>query len=232
MTFGGYGRYAIYAAPSGALGRFGTAWLGWDAEAGQTVPHPAIAGLPRPADKITRTPRKYGFHGTLKPPFRLADGQSTDALDAALGAFCAAQTPVDIGHLSLTRIGPFLALTPDAPVPALTALAGTIVRRFDGFRAPLTEAELDRRRAAGLTAAQEALLVRWGYPYVMEEFRFHLTLTGPLPEAEAEAAQAALAPALAPLLADPYRLDDLSLFGERKDGRFHLLKRYRLTAGG
>ena len=40
---------------------------------------------------------------------------------------------------------------------------------------------------SGLTDRQEALLTQWGYPYVMEEFRFHITLTGALDPAHLDA---------------------------------------------
>src|SRR5262249_55850996 len=54
------------------------------------------------------------------------------------------------------------------------------VRDFDGFRAPLTDADRARRHPSRLTPRQRDYLERWGYPYVMEEFRFHMTLTGRL----------------------------------------------------
>ena len=229
MTLDGYRRYAIYTAPSGPLGRFGSAWLGWDAEAGSDVPHPEISGLPRPASELTATPRKYGFHGTMKPPFQLADGCSGSDLDAALAGFAAGQPAVGPIPLALTRIGPFLALTPRDATPALDALAAATVREFDRFRAPPRPDELARRRAAGLSARQQALMAKWGYPYVMEEFRFHLTLTGRLSPEDTIATETALAPYIAPLLEDPYPLGDLALFGEAPDGRFHMLRRHRLT---
>ena len=104
-----------------------------------------------------------------------------------------------------------------------------MVARFDPFRAPPDAVELDRRRAQRLTTRQEAMLQRWGYPYVMEEFRFHMTLTGPLPPAELAAVEAALAPILAPLLPAPFPIDALTLQGEDREGRFHQIARVPLT---
>lgn len=49
---------------------------------------------------------------------------------------------------------------------------------FDGFRAPLSLDERDRRLAAGLSGRQIGNLDKWGYPYVLEDFRFHMSLTG------------------------------------------------------
>jgi len=90
-------------------------------------------------------------------------------------------------------------------------------------------AELARRRAAGLTQRQDTLLLRWGYPYVMEEFRFHLTLTGKLDADLAETVQRYLVRTLAPVLPAPFRVEDLCLFGEDDQGRFHLIDRFALS---
>ena len=132
------------------------------------------------------------------------------------------------GPLAVRRIGRFLALVPGAPLDALSDLARDAVRTFEPFRAPLTEAEIARRRPESLSPRQRALLARYGYPYVMEEFRFHLTLTGPLPPG-ADRVEAAAQAWFAPWLDQPFRVDDLCLFGEDAEGRFHLLSRHALT---
>ena len=229
-----YSRYAVYfTLPQGALSAFGAAWLGWDAVQGKALAAPDVSGLPKPAHEITATPRKYGLHGTIKPPFRLVEGmaEGTDAagLKAALEDFCAGQAPVVLEGLHLSRLGHFLALTPEGDQSALAALAGAAVKALDAFRAPPAEAELARRRKSGLTERQEAYLLQWGYPYVMEEFRFHITLSGRLSPQEAQAVETALAPHLAPLLPRPFTVDALTLCGESEDGRFHELHRIALS---
>ena len=226
----GFTRFAVYAAPEpGPLADFAASWLGWDAARGVEVAHPALPGLPRPVDEITATPRKYGFHGTLKPPFRLAPGSTREALEADLAALVTRTSPVTLDGLSLTRLGGFLALTPDGDTSALAALAAACVRDLDCHRAPPSEDELARRRASGLSPEQEENLARWGYPYVMDDFRFHLTLSGRLPRPEADALRDILAPHLAPLIPRPFPIRDLCLFGEAPDGRFHILSRHALT---
>ncbi len=225
-----YHRYAIYVTPRpGQLAGFGAAWLGWDATAGVPCPHPALPGLPRPVAEITAAPRRYGFHGTIKPPFRLAEGRDAGALAEALAAFCAVTGPALLPGLDLARLGRFLALVPAGGTSGLDALAAAVVAGFDAFRAAPDPAELDRRRTQRLTTRQEALLQRWGYPHVMEEFRFHMTLTGPLPPAELAAVEAALGPILAPLLPAPFPIDALTLLGEDGEGRFHQITRVPLT---
>jgi len=223
-------RYAVYAAPQpGPLADFTASWLGWDPVAGAQRDHPEIEGLPRPVAELTATPRKYGFHGTLKPPFRLAGGTSRESLEADVAALADRLAPVELEGLHLSRIGRFLALTPQGGTAALERLAAEVVTGLDRHRAPASEAELARRRSAGLTPAQEAHLARWGYPYLMDEFRFHFTLTGKLEDSEAEAVMDVLAPLLAPLLPRPFRIADLCLFGEDEAGMFHLRGRYPLT---
>lgn len=221
-----YQRYAIYAAPEGALWDFASHWLGWDAARGQTLPHPHVEGLPRPLAEITETPRKYGFHATVKPPFRLAVGVSAEDLDWAADALCLRLSPVLIPGLRLARIGGFLALVSDNAPQGLSDLAARVVEALDPFRAPPEPEEITRRRPERLTPRQRAHLKDWGYPFVMDEFRFHLTLSGDLPDAEAEAVGQVLRMAVSPHLPEPFVLDSLCLCGEAADGRFHILQRY------
>ncbi|WP_238367785.1 DUF1045 domain-containing protein [Mesobacterium pallidum] len=220
-----YTRFAIYyLPPAGPLAAFGASWLGWDVESGAPVDHWDVPGI----DDVTMTPRKYGFHGTLKPPFRLADGRSPEGLAEAVAAMAAACAPARAEGLALTALGRFLALTPVGDVSGVARVAATSVRDLDAFRAPAPEAELERRRKAGLSERQEANLQAWGYPYVMEDFRFHLTLTGRLPKPELPAWMAE-ASGLLPDLPAPFVLDAVALVGERSDGRFELIQRYALT---
>lgn len=224
-------RYAVYAAPEpGPLAAFAASWLGWDPVEGKTPAHPALKDLPAPIiAEVTETPRKYGFHGTLKPPFRLAEGSSQAALEAELAALASELPAVALEGLVLHRLGGFLALTPEGDTRALARLAADVVTGLDHHRAPASEGELARRRTAGLSPAQEANLARWGYPYVMDEFRFHFTLTGKLAPDISNAVEAALAPVFAPLLPRPFTVRDLVLFGEDETGKFHILHRYALT---
>ena len=225
----GWERYAVYALPDGALGAAGAAWLGWDARAGRAVAQPEVPGLPRPAAELTERARRYGFHATIKPPFRLAEGTTAQGLADALERLCVQMPPIPLAGLELAALGRFLALVPEGDQTALNGLAAMVVDTLDAFRSAPTEAELDKRRKAGLSRRQEAALLRWGYPYVMEDFRFHMTLTGKLPKAQVAPVMAALRAALADCLPRPFVLDGLGLVGEAEDGRFHLLHRHRLT---
>lgn len=221
-----YRRYAVYyTPPQGEFADFGASWLGWDAGQGAAVPQPALAGLDIAA--LTAEPRKYGFHATLKAPFRLAEGARASDLARAAQALAAQLGPVTLEGLVLTRIGPFLALTAQGDDGPLNALAAQVVEGLDPFRAPLTEAELARRNPDRLTPRQRALLDRWGYPYVLDEFRFHMTLTGALDPASMDAVTAQLGPRLA-VIPRPFTLDAISLMGEDASGRVHLIRRLPL----
>ena len=218
-------RFAIYyLPPEGALADFGAAWLGWDVSAARTAVSPHVHGL----DDVTMTPRRYGFHGTLKPPFRLADGMGVEGLRAAVSEMARDCPPAQCDGLELSRLGRFLALTPVGDASEIARVAATCVSALDTFRAPPGEAELERRRKARLSERQEALLQRWGYPYVMEEFRFHMTLTGRLPQDRIDHWME-LATAHLPPLPAPFVMDEVALVGERQDGRFELIQRYTLT---
>ena len=222
-------RYAIYYTPEpdSALADFGAAWLGWDSATGAPVAHPEAGGLDMAA--ITATPRKYGFHGTIKPPFRVAPGRTAEGLQTARATLCADAAPVTLTGLRLARLGRFLALVPDGAAGPLATLAARAVQELDAFRAPATQAELAKRRAARLRPAQDVLLVQWGYPYVLDEFRFHLTLSGRLEDDVAQATETTLAPMLAQLPLRPYPMTGLTLLGEDAEGRVHQITRYALT---
>ncbi len=220
-----YTRFSIYyMPPAGALAEFGATWLGWDAVHGKTARQPDLPGI----DDITKTPRKYGFHGTLKPPFRLAAGADPDGLANAVALMAACCAPARCDGLELYCLGRFLALTPIGDASGIGRVAATCVAELDAFRAPPEEAELARRRNGHLSGRQDAYLTRWGYPYVMEDFRFHLTLTGRLPTGEidhwTDTVQAHL-----PTLPAPLVMDEVALVGEREDGHFELIHRYTLT---
>jgi hypothetical protein len=221
-----YVRYGVYyVPPEGPLAAFGAAWLGWDIAAGAPAGLLDVAGLD--VGSVTAAPRRYGFHATLKPPFHLAPGTTAQQLGAAVAALAAGSAAVRVGRLRLSRLGGFLALTPEGPCPALDALAARAVAGLDRFRAPPDAGETARRSAPGLTPRQRENLARWGYAFVMEDFLYHMTLTGPL--TDPAPVEAALAGLIAPVLPELFVIESLALVGERADGMFELVHRYPLA---
>lgn len=246
------GRVAIYAAPgalttdaaggerSGAsaqwtdarsplselrsrrLRELAESWLGRSV-AGTPVAEASPRGWSRAAvDEITVDARRYGFHATLKAPFRLAEGRTLDELEAAVAAFAAQRPIVHVPQLALTRLGRFFALMPGAPAESLYALAAEIVKTFDGFRAAPSAADLARRNPEGMTPRQRELFEAWGYPYVLDEFRFHLTLTDRIPPERQPEVEAVLTEWFEPWFSavpdHTLPIDALALFTETEPG--------------
>ena len=221
-----YSRYAVYyTPPEGAFACFGAEWLGWDIASGREVTQPVLSGIDLAA--VTETPRKYGFHATLKAPFRLADGVTQQDLHQTVASTAADLRPVLLESLRLTKIGSFLALTPDRNIVPLQDMAFSVVEKLDHLRAPMTEAERARRRPKTLSKLQRDYLDQWGYPYVRDEFRFHMTLTGALTDAEIDRIEELLRPLLG-VIPEPFPIRSVCIVGERSDGRFQELERFSL----
>ncbi len=226
-------RYAIYYAPAGdsPLWRFGSATLGYDAVTGEDVafavpPCCDAAGWP----ERTEEPRRYGFHATLKAPFELAAGRTENQLRAFTHNCAAGLMVVPLAGLTVSALGSFIALTPASPSGPLQRLAFSLVQAFEPFRAPLSGADLARRLKAPLTPAHRAYLEAYGYPYVGDAFRFHMTLTCSLAQDEVAATRAALASAHAAAVpAGPVAIDRIALFKqETRESRFRLLDSFVL----
>ena len=229
-------RYALYYAPrpEEALAVAANQWLAWSPNNGRPRSLPASSGIdPERLAEITAEPRRYGFHGTLKPPMALVDDATEADFLAAVGRFAAGQRTFSAPALSLAALSDFLALVPTARSPELQDLADRCVIEFDEFRQPAGEEELARRRRNGLTPRQDELLLRWGYPYVLEEWRFHLTLTGRIAdEPERAAVMGLLRPRFASLVDRPLPVRDLCVFRQSAPDRpFTVLARFRLGGG-
>ena len=214
-------RYALYFTPpaSDPLTLAGAAWLGRDAFTGAPVAQPAVAGFgAEELAGLTADPRRYGFHATLKAPFALAEGRSEAELISEIGRFAAGAEPFDIPRAMVGRLGAFFALVPGDPCDALQDFAGEVVRRFERFRAPLTPADIARRKPEALAAAERQNLMQWGYPYVFDEFRFHMTLTGRVVAGRRDAVEGVLLDRFAAFHGRPLPITGLALFREPARG--------------
>lgn len=225
-----FSRYAIYVMADEDFHQEASRWLGWDCRRACALQHPDIDGLPDSIDALTQMPRKYGFHGTIKPPFRLAEGETQASLQEACATLMPTLPASKVDELVVRPLGGFVAAVPKSPSARLASLAADVVEKLDRFRAPPSSQELEKRRKAGLSPAQDANLVRWGYPYVMEEFRFHMTLTGNRPVMEAEKIATRLAEHFAPVVPKPFDVTSLGLLGEDAAGRFQLITSHPLAS--
>jgi putative phosphonate metabolism protein len=227
-------RFAIYFSPSedSPLTKMAAAWLGRDAFS--TVPAPP-PDAPRNGFSwevwraATSEPRRYGFHATLKPPFRLvASAREVEFLDHVQW-FAQTQKSFQAPALAVSSLSSFLALTLTEPSPEFQQLADACVREFDVFRAPPTQAELLRRRRARLTPKQQDYLDQWGYPYVMDEWRFHMTLTSSLEVPLFEQIGKHLRDVFAPFCGNPVTVDSLCVFMQAEEAApFQVIERFGL----
>jgi len=222
-------RYAIYFTPpkDDALTVMAERWLGRSAFSG--TPVTPIAVEPELTQHMAE-PQRYGFHATLKAPFRLAENASEAELDATLEGFAVSRQPF-FQKMKVSRLGRFFAIVPDGPSPVLNQFADEIVERFEPFRAPLTAAEYERRNPDRLSPSQLRNLQEWGYPHVFDDFRFHMTLTGSVPDSEAETMRRMLERLFTPLLEEPLEIGTLSLFVERERGEPFFVKSIHAVGG-
>jgi putative phosphonate metabolism protein len=230
-------RHAIYFAPAegSPWWRFGAAWLGRDPATGAEIRQPVLEGVaPDDFRALTETPRRYGFHATVKAPFELRAGATREALAAALERFCAAHSGIALPQLGVTQLDDFLALVPAARESRVNDLAAECVRDFEPFRAPLAAAEIERLRRKGLSPRQDRYLEEFGYPFVLAEYRFHLTLSGSLDAAPPHlvaAVRAAAEHAVTALAAEPLQFDALALFEQpERAAPFRMVARFPLGA--
>lgn len=176
-------RYAIYFAPAqdSPWWTFGAGWLGRDEFA--DTPFLASESAHFETDErlaITLEPRRYGFHATLKAPFRLGKKHTHHHLIERVQALSEQLSACAIGPLQAQSLGKFVALLPSKTPAQVATVAQTCVLGLDDLRAPLTEEDLARRQISKLDARELELLHCYGYPYVLEKFRFHFSLTGPV----------------------------------------------------
>ena len=227
-------RYAVYFTPpqDHLLTRLASAWIGRDAFVDGPLPPPSgVAIEAGDIAFITAAARRYGFHATLKAPFALAQDATEAALRAAAEAFAIERAPFALPELRVTSIDGFLALAPVTPCPQLDALAKAAVIDFDRFRAPLTETDYLRRHPERLSLRQVGHLRRWGYPFVFDDFRFHMTLTGPVEARASSTSAGVLTDYLAPALEGELWLDSVTLFVEPAPGApFRVLSTHALAA--
>jgi putative phosphonate metabolism protein len=209
-------RYALYYAPAPdtLFHALGSRWLGRDAWSGATVAQPEIARI---AD-LTSEPRRYGLHATLKAPFELAQSKSREDLLAFAEEFSRRHASVLLPKLGLAELDGFLALIPDVESDRLHDLAACCVMDFDGFRGPLQKEEIARRHRSGLSLRQSRLLLNWGYPHVLDQFRFHITLSNKLMAADMARLRSQAQTHFAAVIGAPLLLDAITVFSEAEPG--------------
>ena len=230
-------RYAVYFTPPAVHGLTETAsrWLGSSVfqTGGSTEVLPPRQLQRDEWQQLVAEPARYGFHATLKAPFALASGKTQATLEVFFEEFCARQAPTLLPRLELTEIGPFFALTCSGGSDGIDRLCEAVVESFEPWRAPPSADDMARRRPERLGERQRELLARWGYPYVFEEFQFHMTLTGPVGVGDRPRVREILQDIFAEYLGQPLPVEHLGLFSEPERGQpFNVLRHAPLRDAG
>ncbi|WP_273242508.1 DUF1045 domain-containing protein [Hyphomonas atlantica corrig.] len=208
-------RYAIYYTPAAQhpLYQLGSEWLGRDAYTGRYVTRREFSDLSEEdIDRLTSSPSHYGFHATMKAPFELRAGRTEAELLAHLEKFVVKQSAFDV-RLAVRPLGQFLALRMTENTEAMRSLHEGCVKDFDRFRAPLCYDDIERRRKANLSPKQDVRMLEWGYPYIFEDFRWHMTLSGRiLSDNTRDKLLKLLEDLFQPVLAECHRVDGIAIF--------------------
>jgi hypothetical protein len=229
-------RYALYFAPppEGDLWRFGCEVIGRDAGTGAPLDGFALEGCsPESWRGMTSDPRRYGFHATLKAPFPLRLDLDVGDLFDRVAEFASKSAPFDAGELCVSAIAArdrraFVALTPQGALKELRSFEASVVRDLDQLRGPVAGAGRERLGSEGLTPRQAYYRDAWGYPYVLDEFHPHFTLTNALADADRVARLLEWEFNLR-VSSRALRIDALTLFVERGlGGEFRILRRFPL----
>ncbi|GAC1041168.1 DUF1045 domain-containing protein [Rhizobium sp. No.120] len=226
-------RYALYFTPpkDDPLTSLAARWLGRDAFSGEIFSDKAMGPLPEGHAELTADPRRYGFHATLKAPFELAASVTERDLLEVTAEFASQTKAFTIPELVLGQLGHFFALVPASLYQPLQDFASSVVKTFEPFRAPLSDHDIARRKPEGLTEPERANLLRWGYPYVNDEFRFHMTLTGRVPAERQAEMHNILRERFAEHTGKPLDISGLAIFVEEQRGAPFTVRSWLPLAG-
>jgi putative phosphonate metabolism protein len=226
-------RYALYFTPpkDDPLTSLAARWLGRDAFSGEIFSDKAMGPLPEGHAELTADPRRYGFHATLKAPFELAASVTERDLLEVAAEFATQTKAFTVPELVLGQLGQFFALVPGLLYQPLQDFAWRVVKTFEPFRAPLSDHDIARRKPESLTEPERVNLLRWGYPYVNDEFRFHMTLTGRVPAERQAEMHHVLRERFAEHTGKPLDISGLAIFAEEERGAPFFVRSWLPLAG-
>lgn len=226
-------RYALYFTPpkDDPLTSLAARWLGRDAFSGEIFSDKAMGPLPEGHAELTADPRRYGFHATLKAPFELAASVTERDLLEVAAEFATQTKAFTVPELVLGQLGQFFALVPGSLCQPLQDFAWRVVKTFEPFRAPLSDHDIARRKPESLTEPERVNLLRWGYPYVNDEFRFHMTLTGRVPAERQAEMHYVLRERFAEHTGKPLDISGLAIFAEEERGAPFFVRSWLPLAG-
>ena len=231
-TLDNFSRFAVYYVPpkSDHLAKFAAAWFGWDIYQGMKVNYPKLHDLNYHIKEITSIPGKYGLHGTLKAPFFLAHDKTIEELRLSMSLLARSIKKFEIPSICLGIIDEFIAIVPTSQNESIHSLAKKCLEDLDSFREAESDEILNKRRSGRLSTSEEHNLLKWGYPYVLDDFQFHLTMTGKLPLKVCRHVFSVLNSELQEVLNAPLFISKICLVGENKmDGKFGVIEEFSLV---
>lgn len=181
-------RYALYFSPedTSSLGLYGKTILGRTARSQRTDDASSSFNDQARWHSLTRKPAHYGFHATLKAPFELMAGSQLTELTSLCRQLATRLEPIELAGLAPGKISNFAALSLRWQPDTLTALARDCVEALEPVRAPISEQDIQRRLHQPLSDRQLLQLKRYGYPYIFDDFQFHMTLSDQLSASDAD----------------------------------------------
>ena len=227
-----YKRYAIYYAPieNPELDLFGKCWLGWDPYKGEETTKSDLSKLTsfKKFSSLVLTPKQYGFHGTIKAPFRLKNEYTYNDLENKVREISKQIQSFHLDKLVIKKLGNFIALTPSKNLK-VNDVSNKFVEGLDFLRDDLSEDEIKKRNPHKLSFNQKKKLFKWGYPYVFNEFKFHLTLTGKLRIEEIDNVYKYLQTILKSVNLRKIHFKSICIFGQKTDEKFYFIKKINFT---
>ncbi len=227
-----YKRYAIYYAPSenSELDLFGKCLLGWDPYKGVETTKSDLSKLPsfKKFSSLVLTPKQYGFHGTIKAPFKLKNEYTYNDLENKVREISKQIHSFYFDQLIIKKLGNFIGLIPTNNLK-VNAVSNKFVEELDYLRDELSESEIKKRKPHKLTSNQKQMLFKWGYPYVFDEFKFHLTLTSKLNVVEIDDVLRSLQNILKQVNLNKISFNNICIFGQKSDEKFYFVQRFNFN---
>ncbi len=227
-----YKRYAIYYVPSenSELDLFGKCWLGWDPYKGEETTKSDLSKLPsfKKFSSLVLTPKQYGFHGTIKAPFKLKNEYTYNDLENKVREISKQIHSFYFDQLIIEKLGNFIGLIPTNNLK-VNAVSNKFVEELDYLRDELSESEIKKRKPHKLTSNQKQMLFKWGYPYVFDEFKFHLTLTSKLNVVEIDDVFRSLQNILKQVNLNKISFNNICIFGQKSDEKFYFVQRFNFN---
>lgn len=213
-----YDRYYVGYAPhpNSKLWKFTAAWLGYDCARDSTPKTVLTLGLPKKIhQEAVSSALRIGFSCIFYPPFKLRNEVDIKELVLHSQTFCHTLSPVKTGALKVQSNGGQIIIAPISTDQKVINLASECVLFYDNFRLKDPPIPINNQLHKALSQRQRDYLVKWGNPYVFEEFSFSMPLTGRIAKTISDPLTEYLQNQLIHYLSHGLTVDGLYLFGQK-----------------